>query len=183
MSDEDYPREKSIQSPHSPSLIDNEEFLLRSAYLPDHIGPSGKLTKTNFQITQIIEPAGDGFSVDRLSYFSQEAARKTADTFNAKHGQDNFQGFFKARTGDIRALTNEIEGEEIRSFCVIDDGLVENTAHALITPSKKFRVSTTDRKEIRKASSRLRPLRAALIDLFAEMVTIEDIPSETTAAD
>ena len=177
MSDEDCPREKSTQSTHSPNLVDDEETLLRSAYMANHIGPDGKLTTTNIQITQIIEPAGDGFSVDRLSYFLQKSARQREGAYNAKHGQDSFQGFFKARAGDIRALMHDVEGEEIRSFCVIDDGLIDNPAHALITPSKKFRISTTDRKEIKKASSRLRPLRAALIDLFDEMVTVEDIPS------
>jgi len=177
MSEDDCPREMSIQSQYSPSLVDDEEFLLRSAYLPDHVGPDGKLTKTNIQITQIIEPAGDGFSVDRLSHFLQDEARKRADTYNAKHGQGNFQGFFKARTGNVKALTNVIDGEKIRSFCVIDDGLEDNLAHALITPSKRFRISTTDRKKIRKASNSLRPLRAALINVFDEMLNVEDIPA------
>jgi len=177
--DVDCPEEATKQSKYSPSLVGNDEILLRAAYHPNHVDSDGRLTKTNMQITQIIAP--NGFSVDRLSHFSQKAAAKTADNFNAKNSKNDFQGFFKARTGDIRALTHKLDNKEERSFCVIDDGLVDNPAHALITPSKKFRISATNKTEIRKASNRLRPLRAALIDLFNEMVKVEDIPEVIAA--
>lgn len=175
MPSSDCPRETTQQSKLSPSIVADSEYVLRAVYRTDHIDSDNNLTTTNIPLQQIIEPKGDGYSVNRESLFTFEIASKLANEFEEKNSKNEFQGFCKASVKSIRALRKDNEGTQIRTFCVLDDGLENNEAHALITPSKTLRVSDAEKKVSNAEKNRLRAIRFHLINTFNEFIKLEDL--------
>lgn len=172
----DCPEESEMQSDYSPSVVDDDENLLRTVYHDTHIDSNNLLTNTNIPIGQIIEPKGDGISVCREPFFKGEVAQDVVEYFES-NPKNKVKGFFKARTGDIRELLISHEDEDRKMCCVVDNGLAKNISHALIKPSKLLRISIEGRKARRAEENKMRPIRDTIISQFnkTKFVPLEEI--------
>jgi hypothetical protein len=123
------PKECSQQQPHSPGVVLADEPIVYILLQPDHWA-EGLLTAAAFAKSRL---SSGTLSVCR-------AARCTADEANASIVQPQLQkdsrrvlvGALRARCSDIR----EIKVEAQRAVCVIDDGLANFPAHAVLAYSE-----------------------------------------------
>lgn len=161
-------------------MVANDEELLRAVYHPDHIN-SGRLTSTNMQIAQIIEPRGNGFSVTRSSFATEKILLDLKSYFEKKRESNDFLGVFVATTAELRSILVDVNGRHERLVCVVDDGIVnceggspDNVAHALVIPSKFFRKNAVSHADMRKAKKELKPYRESIIRCFRSFETFEE---------
>ena len=169
----DCPNEGTLQSSFSPSIVEDDEQILRAVYHENHI-QDGALSTANMSIGQIIEPDGNGFSVSRQAYLTESIIKSLAEELEKGKPDNILFGFFAADTGEIRKLHSLLAEQPKSSFCVVDDGEEKNVSHALVKPSKTLRKPVVDRKEERRLKKQLRPLRYKLIQTFKKQLSLKE---------
>ena len=108
MSDYCCPEEAVQQSQFSEGgVVESEELVLRAIYRSDDIDPEGKLAKTNMSVTQMIEPQGNGFSVNRLNGLNTAIVAEIVEEFESKSPSNAVRGFYAARVGALRELLTD----------------------------------------------------------------------------
>jgi len=128
MCDEPCPKELSRQSEHSPSLVKDEEDVLRLIFNPTHLdSKTGEISNAAFSKTELEE---NRLSVTRKECGSRDSVRQNITKIE-KGGQKpkTLEKILSVKCCDIRAIDEETK---MRAFCVIDDGTEENPAHAHI---------------------------------------------------
>ena len=155
---EEYPGcecEKYSVSDHSPDLVQNDEFLIRTVYSPIQINQeTGQVDPAFFRNDALKR----GLSINRKLHISEADLRKQieckiARDRNEGKKRDEFYRVVVARCGDIRRLVSE-DGE--RLFCVYDTAYEEDISHADICQALDPPPGTPDRGTLsKKISSRL----------------------------
>ena len=143
----------------SPGIVEDEEFLLREMFNPQHV-QDGEVFETGI-------PAKDlwnkGFSVHRMKYVSSDFIKvsmeeKLSRTRKGEPWKD--EGVAKLQTLSVRLLCTD-DGK--KAFVVIDTALNENPGHASIY------IAEPERGE--KYARRLRNL---LLPLLQNRMTINE---------
>lgn len=118
-------KEQTQQKTHSPGVVADNECLLRHVYSPEHY-QNGALTEGAFPSEDFKKP-DRGFSVNRKLHVTHEFLEKLRDKQIEKKAGRALEGIAAVRCCDVRYV-----GGEKQTMCVIDDGCLENPAHALI---------------------------------------------------
>ena len=159
---EDCPKESAKQSLYSPDTVKDEECLARTIYHDDHVdNDTGQLTATAIPIDEFLDASRKGASVDRLKYISQRELNEQGERFAARKPENRYLGYGKATASDVRRIA--ITGDCRRQFCVVDDGLESNSAHAVICLSEVFANPDSGKQAIKK---RVRRIREQLVSLL-----------------
>ena len=148
-------------SSHSPSIVQDEECLIRLIFSPTHFDEkTGKLKPFAF-----FDCKDKGLSVNRLQYTSVEELKKMA-TFISRERQ--IIGVVVAKCGDTRAVMDEDE----RAFCVYDTATKNNHSHADICQTLADACQLVETGKGRKRGSQL---RRKLMKLFSQYpITLEE---------
>ena len=154
----------------SPGVVEDEEFLLREMFNPQHI-EDGKLLERAI-------PAEDlwkrGFSVHRIKHVSIEFIKSAVEERlsrprKGKPWKD--EGVAKLQTLSVRQLRT-CDGK--RAFVVIDTALKENPGHACIYMAEYI-------PEPKKGEKHARKLRKLLVDLLQNRMTLEEAYADVTS--
>lgn len=124
---------KSAAPGTSPGIVEDEEYLIREMFNPQHINDEGKVVKRAISVNELL---ADGFSVHRIKYVSKEFVEKAIQTrLSKKKKLWKSEGVSRLKTLAIRQL---FLGNE-RAFFVFDTATEDNPGHASIyfaTPQK-----------------------------------------------
>ena len=143
----------------SPGIVEDEEFLLREMFNPQHVR-SGKLLERAIRAEDLWKK---GFSVHRMKYVSADFVQESVENSlsrprKAEPWKD--EGVAKLQTLSVRLLCTD-DGK--KAFVVIDTALNENPGHASIY------IAEPERGE--KYARRLRNL---LLPLLQNRMTIDE---------
>ena len=155
--------EKSATPGISPGIVEDEEFLLREMFNPQHV-QDGEVFETGI-------PAKDlwnkGFSVHRMKYVSSDFIKvsmeeKLSRTRKGEPWKD--EGVAKLQTLSVRQLLAE---DDKRAFVVIDTATEDNPGHASIYMAEYI-------AEPKKGERHARRFRHLLLDLLQNRMTINE---------
>lgn len=122
---------RSAAPKFSPSLVENEEGLLRTMFDPEHI-KDGKLTRRAIGVKDLLSR---GFSVHRMRYTSPDFIKDTIQSQTSKPKSDGSfwedAGVAVLKAGFVRILQYKQEYRE-QVFRVTDTALEDNEGHASI---------------------------------------------------
>ncbi|GLI23426.1 hypothetical protein GGQ86_003039 [Xanthobacter flavus] len=119
------PKEAQTQSEHSPCVVEGHERILYVLLDPDDIN-DGQIAATAFKKSDL---KSCSLSVCRVEYSeSSEVFDRIVNPKLEKNSERQLVGGFSVICSRIRDLA--IDGR--RTFCVIDDGLEDYCAHAVI---------------------------------------------------
>ena len=126
---------KSAAPGISPGIVEDEEYLIREMFNPQHINDEGKVIKRAISVNELL---ADGFSVHRIKYVSKEFVEKAIQTRLSRTRKEPWisEGVSRLKTLAIRQLF--MDNNE-RAFVVIDTATEDNPGHASIyfaTPQK-----------------------------------------------
>lgn len=142
----------------SPGVVEDDEFLLRELFNPQHVDDDGRILVTAISLKDLRER---GFSVNRIRYVSPEFIRSSVEERLSRPRQGTpwrDEGVAKLETRRVR----QIRVEEDRAFAVIDTALPENPGHASIYAGRP-----------EKGEAYARELRSLLLPLLHDRMTIE----------
>lgn len=149
------PREASQQSPHSPGTVSDDEDIVLVVIEPLQ-WKDGGLIPSAFGISKL--RTGD-LSVARAQWCSGDDLQKNVVKPALERDTNRkLIGGLTARCAQIRAIT--ALPEKVRAVCVIDDGLEDHSAHAVLS----FRCLGDD-KNFWQRNDR-EAVRANLLQLF-----------------
>ena len=142
----------------SPGIVTDDEWLLRSMFVPDHFDSEGQFANSVISLRDL---KTSGFSVNRLRHITQGFVESEIDkilvrTFDGKPRR--LVGIACLKTSEVR----EIEYSGAQLFVVIDIATPDNTGHAAIY----F-------KTTQFSDSQLRKLREALLPLLCNTVSVD----------
>ena len=131
--------ETTSASVFSPSVVRDEEFLIREVCDPEHWDSNGNLVETAIPVRDLRER---GFSVHRRTYTTAEFVKQAIQERCGKPRQNGpwkeYAAVLKAE--EVRSI--RIEDEDGQALVVIDTALEDNRAHASIyvaTPKRSKR--------------------------------------------
>jgi hypothetical protein len=158
----DCPCEANKQSKHSPSKVSNTETLLY-VLIEAHNYAQNDITPIAFSRTELRESR---VSVSRKKHATREILQQEViDVLLEKDPRRQVIGILKADCGNVRALKTE-EPRNKRSFCVVDDGTLQNIGHAHLGFSE---ITKQQPKNLQTAN------RRNLILLFGKQLSIDDV--------
>ena len=147
--------ENTSVSDYSPTLVQDDELLIRTLYSPIQINQeTGWVDPAHFRN----DATKRGFSVNRKLHISEAVLRKKIEhkiacDRNEGKKRDDFFRIVTARSSDIRRQISK-DGE--RLFYVYDTAVEEDVSHADICQALDPHPGTPDRKMLKKKiSSRL----------------------------
>lgn len=120
--------ERQRQRACSPGTVGDEENLARFVLRSDHVAPDGELAPAAFPAQDFMEQHRGGLSLARLDHMSMEEVRGRARALPDITTGKSTKRMAVAKTQAIRA----IRSSGARLFCVVDDGLPEFHAHAVV---------------------------------------------------
>ena len=144
----------------SPGVVENDEFLLRELFNPQHIDDDGQVLPAAISLEDLRHR---GFSVNRIEYVSPDFMRSSVEERlsrprGGKPWRD--EGVARLETRQVRRF--RAEGDQ--AFAVIDTALPENPGHASIYVTKP-----------EKGEAYARELRSLLLPLLQDRMTIEQV--------
>lgn len=142
----------------SPGVVENNEFLLRELFNPQHIDDDGQVLHTAISLKDLRHR---GFSVNRIGYVSPDFMRSSVEErlSRPRRGKPwRDEGVARLETRQVRRFRTE--GDQ--AFAVIDTALPENPGHASIYVTKP-----------EKGEAYARELRSLLLPLLQDRMTIE----------
>lgn len=164
--------EISLQSPHSPSTVEDGETLIKILYSPDHVKSDGSISLAAIQRKDLEGSGveGKGVSVARLNFSSPEDLRSKILDPALKNNIDRQEaGVLIAMCSSIRSLHDPKTGA--RLYCVIDDGTPSIAFHALLIFSEPTR--SQGFWQNRETAWQRDALRHRLLDQFTHHSSIE----------
>lgn len=114
-----FPEEETLQSPHSPGVVKDEEFVERELRTEGEIFRGVEPTEAAFPRKQLLGRSGSGLSVTRRKSPSPEFVTGVANLRRVLHR-------VYAQTGELRRICEN--GDRIVS--IVDAGTEENPCHA-----------------------------------------------------
>lgn len=142
----------------SPGVVADEELLLRELFSPQHINDDGQASAATISLKDL---RYRGFSVNRISYVSQDFIRLSVSERLARPRRERpwrDEGVAKFQARQIRKI--RVEGNQ--AFVVIDTALVENPGHASIYVTRP-----------EKGEAYARELRKLLLPFLQNRMSIE----------
>ena len=142
----------------SPGVVEDNEFLLRELFNPQHVDDDGRILVTAISLKDLRER---GFSVNRSRYVSPEFIRSSVKERLSIPRQGTpwrDEGVAKLEARRVR----QIRTGEDQAFAVIDTALPGNPGHASIYAGRP-----------EEGEAYARELRSLLLPLLHDRMTIE----------
>lgn len=143
--------EKEVNNEYSPGVVQDEETLYRITLHPEHVDEDGKILPAAIASDDL---KSRGFSVERKNYCNKENIKKLVDKQIQKApDKRDFAEVAYFGCGVVRQFYFP-DDNSIRSFLVIDEALIDNSAHASIYSA----LPSITRSNIKKIKQQLLPL-------------------------
>lgn len=146
--DERRSRENTQQTENSPCIVNSSENLLRALFTPDHIDDKGNIKEQAIPSQDLSER---GFSVQREQYTDDDLNQTIISGWLNNKAERNFVKFAQLACSHVRKINDQ---QNNQAFIVLDDGIDNNLAHAIILTSEKY------------GKGALKKLRHELIEVF-----------------
>lgn len=142
-----------------PESIDNEEYLIRTFYHPDHIDEQGNIKPSAISIDDLNPLKDRGISVDRKKYVTRQHIEQNIENSVARKEGKSLSGFGLIKHENILNIkdTNNENALHVKS-----NPIPQNPAHALVFANNNY------------LPAELRKLRKAIIDELTFIKTIEE---------
>lgn len=156
------PSEQHPQSEGGPGIVGNYEGLLRHLFTPDHVR-DGMVLEAAFSSQDLKER---GLSVNRKGFTNAKTLEAIRDRYLLNNMNRRFFGLAEGDCGAVRTLS--VEGTQ--AFCVVDNIVGDNNAHAHIICRERW------------PQSQFNKLREQLINIFGTIRSIDESMGSKTAS-